>query len=142
MDIRVRFPGGKRVDAELGGKTVATDQSEDHGGTGVAPEPFELFLAALATCAGFYVLGFCRTRGIPTEGLELIQRQRFDEGTHRLAGVDIEIVLPPGFPEKYRASVVQAALGCKVKKTLMDPPEIAVFASGGAPLQSADLRRS
>ena len=128
MDIRVTFPGGKRVDAALGGYHLTTDQSAEHGGEGSAPEPFELFLASLATCAGAYVSGFCQARGIPTSEIVLVQHHQFDQVTHRLERVDIEIVLPPTFPEKYLAAIERAAGSCKVKKTLIAPPEIAVVA--------------
>jgi putative redox protein len=73
MSIHVTFPGGKRVDADFGTQVVKTDQSREHGGEGTAPEPFDLFLASLATCAGLYVLGFCNARGLSTDGIELTQ---------------------------------------------------------------------
>jgi ribosomal protein S12 methylthiotransferase accessory factor len=129
MDIRVSFPGGKRVDADLGSMVVHTDQSVAHGGNGTAPEPFELFLASLATCAGFYVLGFCQSRDLPTEGISVVQRHRFDEVTHQLADVEIAIELPSTFPEKFRSAVAFAAGACKVKKTLMAPPHVSVSTS-------------
>jgi ribosomal protein S12 methylthiotransferase accessory factor len=127
MEIRITFPGQKRVDAELGSHVIRTDQSVAHGGAGSAPEPFDLFLASLATCAGIYVLGFCEARGIPANDIELVQRHHFDDA-HRLTRVDLDIVLPPTFPEKYRAAVERAAAGCKVKKALTSPPDIAVAA--------------
>src|SRR5215471_4208280 len=60
MDIEVSFPGGKRVDAQVGEFAIRTDQPEALGGAGTAPTPYDLFLASLATCAGIYVLGFCQ----------------------------------------------------------------------------------
>jgi len=126
--LRVSFPGGKRVDAEWGSRVIRTDQSVAHGGNGTAPEPFDLFLASLATCAGFYVLSFCQTRGISTEGIELVQHHHFDERTHRLTRIELTLRLPPAFPERYRPAIVEAAAGCKVKKVLMDPPEVVVTA--------------
>jgi ribosomal protein S12 methylthiotransferase accessory factor len=129
MSIRVRFPGGKRVDADFGFQVVHTDQSPAGGGDGSAPEPFQLFLASLATCAGIYVLSFCQARGISTEGLTLTQHQRFDPHTRRLERVEIEIALPPCFPPHYRAALVQAASACAVKKVLTFPPEIEVRAA-------------
>lgn len=126
-DIEVSFPGGKRVDAQVGGHVVRTDQPASAGGEDAAPAPFELFLASLATCAGIYVLGFCQARGLPTEGLRLVQRSRADEKGH-LESVDLEILLPPGFPLKYTDAIAHAAAGCKVKRTLSDPPAVAVRA--------------
>ncbi len=125
MDIHVRFPGGKRVDALVRGHVVHTDQPAAIGGDDSAAAPFELFLASLATCAGIYVLGFCQARGISTEGIEIVQHHRVD-ASGRLAGVELEIALPAGFPEKYRDAVQRVAALCKVKKVLADPPDVQV----------------
>jgi ribosomal protein S12 methylthiotransferase accessory factor len=124
--IDITFPGGKRVDANVGGQLVHTDQSAKHGGEGAAAEPFDLFLASLATCAGLYVLVFCQARGIPTQQLSLVQEQIFEDG--KLRRIQLNVMLPPGFPEKYADAVRAAAGGCRVKKTLADPPQIEVVA--------------
>jgi ribosomal protein S12 methylthiotransferase accessory factor len=138
MDIHVTFPGGRRVDASFGNHVLRTDQSPEHGGEGAFPEPFDLFLASLATCAGVYVLGFCLARGISTDGIGLVQRHSFEDGTHRLARVELELSLPASFPEKYRAAVVRAAEGCKVRKVLSAPPDVHVVLretpASGAPV--------
>lgn len=135
MNISVSFPGGKRVDAHLGDRTIQTDQSLAHGGDGSAPEPFELFLASLATCAGIYVLGFCQARQIPTDGVRVEQRAIYDETGKVLTDVVIDVHLPPSFPEKYRAAVVAAASNCRVKKVIASQPRFevkAVFAQAAA----------
>jgi len=132
--IQVNFPGGRRVDAVLGDQVIHTDQSLGHGGTGSAPEPFDLFLASLATCAGLYVLVFCQARSIPTDRLSLVQEQMFEDG--KLRGLRLSIVVPADFPEKYLDAVRAAASGCKVKKTLADPPEVDVVVVSQAALSS------
>lgn len=126
MDISVTFPGGKRVDAVAGDHVIRTDQSVAHGGEGSAPEPYTLFLASLATCAGIYVLGFCQARGISPEGISLVQRHELDPQTHLPTSVSIDVQVPPSFPAKYLESVRRAAEGCKVKKTLAAPPSLEV----------------
>jgi ribosomal protein S12 methylthiotransferase accessory factor len=128
-EIIVTFPGGKRVDAQLGAHVLRTDQPRAQGGEDAAPAPFDLFLASLGTCAGIYVLGFCQARGIPTEGIRLIQHAVYDDATHLPKAIDIAIDLPDDFPEKYVAAVRNAANGCKVKKTLAAPPTIEVTAT-------------
>jgi putative redox protein len=131
MEIKITFPGGEKVNAEIDSRIIATDQPLEGGGEGSAPTPFDYFLASLGTCAGIYVLSFCRHRQIATEGLALKQRMEFtstDEGKKRLARVIIEIDLPPGFPEKYRNAIVKAAELCAVKKAIMDPPEFVITA--------------
>ena len=140
-DIHLTFPGGKRIEATLGGHHIVTDQSLAHGGDGSAPEPFELFLASLATCAGLYVVGFCQARNIPTDRLELVQRHQFDD-SGQLKRIELEIHLPPAFPEKYRAAVVRAAEGCKVRKTLASPPKVSVTAHPAPNADDFDERAS
>jgi len=39
-----------------------------------------------------------------------------------LEKVDLEIQIPPDFPEKYRDSLIRSAELCAVKKTLENPP--------------------
>ncbi|MCC6215873.1 MAG: OsmC family protein [Polyangiaceae bacterium] len=124
--IEVTFPGGKQVDAVVGGHHIRTDQPASLGGEGSAPAPFELFLASLATCAGIYALGFCQARGLPTEGLRLRQVVEEDPQTHLPASIRIEITPPVGFPEKYVAGLARAVEGCKVKKTIVRQPAFAV----------------
>lgn len=119
MDIHVVFPGGKRVDAVVGTHVIRTDQPVAQGGQDSAPAPYDLFLASLATCAGIYVVGFCQARGIPTDGIELVQHAEPDT-------IRLELRLPPEFPARYRDAVARAAEGCKVKKTLAHPPTITV----------------
>ena len=122
MEILVDFPGGSRVDAHFGKFTVPTDQPP----LASAPTPFDLFLSSIATCAGIYVLGFCQQRGLPTEGIQIVQRTHSDIGTHMIDEIDIEILIPPTFPEKYRDSLIRSAELCKVKKHLEKPPKFKV----------------
>jgi putative redox protein len=126
MDMVVDFPGGLRVDAHFGSFTIRTDQPAQDGGEGSAPTPFATFLASLATCAGIYVLGFCRQRGIPTDGIRLVQRTFPDPVTRLVGRVAVEIQLPEGFPEKYKAPLIRAAEQCAVKKHFEKPPTVNV----------------
>lgn len=127
MDISVDFPGGDRVDAHFGPYTVLTDQSGPHGEPGSAPTPFSLFLASIATCAGIYVLGFCRQRNLPTEGLRIVQHSNRNPQTGMVENVDIEIQTPPDFPEKYLPAMIRSAELCAVKKHIETPPHFKVF---------------
>jgi putative redox protein len=126
MEMTVDFPGGARVNAHFGPYTVETDQPKEDGGEGTAPAPFDLFLASLATCAGFYVLGYCKTRGIPTEGIKLTQKMEYDPAGKMVQKVRIEIQLPPEFPSKYHSAVIRAAGACFVKKHLENPPSFEI----------------
>lgn len=123
MDMIIDFPGGARVDAHYGPFDIMTDQPPSGGGRGEAPTPFALFLASMGTCAGIYVLGFCKQRGLPTEGIRIKQRMHRSTQTGLIGKIDLEIEVPPTFPEKYHASLIRSAQLCAVKKHLENPPE-------------------
>ncbi len=125
MEMEITFPGGARVDANFGGMSVKTDQPPYSS----APTPFATFLASIGTCAGIYVLGFCNQRGISTAGIRIIQRMYSDPSTGLVGQIDLDIQLPPDFPEKYKDAVVRSAEQCAVKKHLEHPPHFNVFTS-------------
>ena len=127
MDMVIDFPGGARVDAHFGPYDIPTDQPPSGGGEGSAPAPFTVFLASIGTCAGIYVLGFCRQRDLPTEGLRIIQRMHGNPLTGMIDKIDLEIQTPPGFPEKYLPSLIRSAERCAVKKHLENPPSVNVY---------------
>jgi len=135
MDMMIDFPGGDRVDAHFGPYTVMTDQTNASGEAGSAPTPFSLFLASIATCAGIYVLGFCRQRNLPSEGMRIIQRAHRNPQTGMIERVDLEIQTPAGFPEKYLPSLVRSAELCAVKKHLEKPPAFNVFTQSVASVE-------
>jgi ribosomal protein S12 methylthiotransferase accessory factor len=126
MDMKIYFPGGKRVYADYRGFTIKTDQPVMGGGDDSAPAPFDLFLASIGTCAGIYVLGFLQHRGLPTEGASLEMSTHYDRATGYVDKIDILVHLPAGFPEKYRAAVINAVNQCAVKRHMHQPPEFAV----------------
>jgi putative redox protein len=122
MDMTITFPGGVRVDAGAGPYTIRTDQPPQGGGEGSAPAPFTLFLASIGTCAGIYVLNFCQHRGIPTDGIRLVQRTERNPASGLVGKVSLDIEVPADFPAKYRDALVRAADQCAVKKHLEHPP--------------------
>ena len=118
MEMIIDFPGGSRVDAHFSSFSVPTDQPP----VASAPTPFAVFLSSIGTCAGIYVLGFCRQRGIPTDGIRILQRNHSSPFSGMVEKVDLEIQVPATFPDKYRDSLVRAAELCAVKKHLEKPP--------------------
>lgn len=122
MELMIDFPGGARVDAHFGSFTVKTDQPPSSS----APTPFAVFLASIGTCAGIYVLGFCQQRGLPTEGMRIIQRLHSDPVSGMIRKIDLEIQVPPNFPEKYLPSLIRSAELCAVKKHMENPPTFEV----------------
>jgi ribosomal protein S12 methylthiotransferase accessory factor len=120
MEMEIVFPGGAQVDALAGNMVITTNQD------GSAPAPFTLFLASIGTCAGIYVLNFCQHRNLSTDGIRVLQRLRRNPATKMIEEVEIEIQVPPHFPEKYHDALIRAADQCAVKKHIQAPPRFNV----------------
>lgn len=126
MELEVFFEDKLKVNAKIGDQIVRTDQPVRGGGDGSAPAPFDLFLASIGTCAGIYVKAFCMQRGIPTDNIKIIQKHNWNPATRLIDKIDMQIVLPDDFPEKYKTAVIKSADQCAVKKHLMNPPQFSV----------------
>jgi putative redox protein len=121
-EIKVTFPGKKRVDAEYKGFLIKTDQPVYAGGEGTAPAPFDLFLGSIATCVGYYVLAFCQNRTIPMGKASVRMSMHKSEGKKMIDRISIEIGLPPEFPDKYTKAIIKSVDTCAVKAHMVDAP--------------------
>ncbi|MBN2204746.1 MAG: OsmC family protein [Thermoleophilia bacterium] len=126
MEIAVSFPGNMRVTATIGDHEIVTDQCLADGGDASAPEPFDLFLASIATCAGVYAISFMKARDIDPKDSRLVMTVERDQRTRRVTHLELTLHLPDGFPEKYRAAVRRAMDKCSVKRVLLDPPTVSI----------------
>lgn len=128
--IKVHFAGGQKIDCTLkSGHVVRSDQPEKAGGENTAPAPYELFLASLATCAGYFVNEFLSSRGIPADGVSLRMEYERDPETHLAVKVRYQLDLPAEFPAKYKGAIVRAMDQCTVKRQLAHPPEFSIRTS-------------
>ncbi len=118
MAIEIYYTGGRKVNADIDGFTVTTDQSVQSGGEATAPTPFSLFLASLGTCAGIYIKGFCDQRGIDTTKVHLAMDTVFDPVQKMIVKFILQIHVPDDFPEQYDAAVIKTASLCAVKRHL------------------------
>ena len=73
-----------------------------------------------------YILGFCRQRGIPTEGIRIVQSHIANPTTGMMEKIGMEIQVPPAFPKQYLEALIRSADLCKVKKTLENPPKFEI----------------
>jgi putative redox protein len=121
-EIKVTFPGGKRVDAEYKGFLIKTDQPIYSGGEATSPAPFDLFLGSIATCVGYYVLAFCQNRGIPMDQTSVSMRMFKNTEKKMIDKIGIEIKLPGEFPEKYTKAIIKSVDKCAVKAHMVDEP--------------------
>jgi ribosomal protein S12 methylthiotransferase accessory factor len=129
QNMEITFPGNLKVDSTYKGFSLHTDQPKKEGGDGTAPEPFDLFLSSIGTCAGVYVLFFCQERHIDTQDIKLVLEFDRNQKTHMVEKIFIRILLPPSFPKKYEKAITRIAGMCTVKKHLQQPPEFDIIAS-------------
>jgi uncharacterized OsmC-like protein len=125
-EIHVSFPGNLRVEAKVGEFVIATDQPEKSGGDGTGPTPFALFASSIATCAGFFVVKFCGTRKIDTQGMKLSMTYDWDKEQKRYPKMTLQLTLPKGFPAKYHTAILRAMDQCVVKEHIRNPPEFQI----------------
>jgi len=127
--MEITFDGGKVITAHTHEHVIRTDQPADSGGGNSAPSPYELFLASIGTCAGIYIKSFCDNRKLPADAIKIIQSYEWNKETGLPVNIKLDIKLPAGFPEKYKAALINVAELCKVKKTIANPPKFEIIAS-------------
>ncbi|MCB1174423.1 MAG: OsmC family protein [Leptospiraceae bacterium] len=126
MRIDIDIKDDYAIDARFNGYTVHSDQSTASGGSGAHPEPFDYFMASTALCAAYYIKSFCKARDIDTTGMQIYQDDSKDAADAYKRRIELHILLPTEFPEKYKKAVLAAANQCTVKKVLEKGPEFSV----------------
>jgi putative redox protein len=128
MELKVTLEGGKRVSTQVGNHTIVTDQPAKHGGDDSAPAPYDLFLASIGTCAGFYIQAYCENKGIDSSGIDITLHEKRHTETNQIIGFVTTIHVPPELPQNLYAVLRKVAAQCAVKKTIMSSPEFVVEA--------------
>ena len=126
MELIVTLEGNKKVSTHIGDHLIMTDQPEKQGGGNTAPAPYDLFLASIATCAGFYVQSYCENKGIDASGIEISLKPTRSEPGKAITGFVTTIRVPKEIPEKLHGALKKVAEQCAVKKTIMNNPEFVV----------------
>lgn len=121
--MQVTFPGGKRVDCQWGDHLVHTDQLKRNGGDESAPQPFDLFFASLATCAGISALDYLQARNLATKGLKVDLIATLNKQERRYDHIRIHVTPPTGLSEEDRQGLLQEASDCSVKRHILTPPQ-------------------
>jgi ribosomal protein S12 methylthiotransferase accessory factor len=122
----VTHEGGVKFRAAVRDHAVLTDQPVSAGGEGSAVTPLELIAVALGSCVALYIVQFCQARALATAGLRVAVKQQTSRSPYRVSRYDVDVVLPDGFPERYRATVEHIARSCPAHNTLLHAPEICV----------------
>ena len=116
--FKVTFPGNKKIDVAFNNFKIKTDQAKENGGDENAPEPFDVFISSLGTCAGIYAKSFCDVRKLSTGNMHLFIDVVFKEGQKLMEQVNITLHVNQDFPEKYIKAIIKSMNGCAVKNQL------------------------
>jgi putative redox protein len=122
LEAHVSYPAPGRIRAQARDLVVEVGPPPHRGGDPDTYGPFDILLAALATCTGFPVMDFLEERGFPAREAAVHIRAQRGEDSHLLEEVEIEILAPPGFPKKYEAALLRAAGLCFIKEQLGKAP--------------------
>lgn len=123
--IDVRYAGGDRLNVEMRGHEVHTDQPAADGGEDTAPTPTELFVAGLAACIAYYAERFLRRNALTTDGLRVTCDYRWAENPHRVGAIDV-FVDAPGLTPAKRTAFGRVIEHCAVHSTLRHPPQVTI----------------
>lgn len=128
MELQVELDGDKRVSTRIGNHHIVTDQPVKDGGQDSAPAPFDLFLASLATCAGFFVQSYCQSKQIDASGITVTLTTHRDPGSKTLSRIVTTIGIPSHLPDHLHKTLCRVAQQCSVARTIEAGPELAVEA--------------
>lgn len=116
---------GAKVDTVINGKfTIAADQPAPLG-EDLAPSPFDIFLAGMASCTAFFAQRYCRKWNLPHEGIVVELEPVFNE-KHQLTEVKIVLKAPASFPAEHLPGLLKNAGNCPVKKAMEVPPAMSL----------------
>ncbi len=122
--IRVDHQAGDRFDIVIRDHTVTTDQPEVAGGDDTGPTPTELFVGSIASCVAFYARRYLARHHIDAEGLSVEASYELDTKPARVAGIEINLQVPPGLSQARREALLAVAGHCTVHNSITIPPTI------------------
>ncbi len=127
MQIKVRYLDNLKVEASFDDFTIIADQPVRYKGDGLAPGPFDYFLASSAMCAAYFVKVYCLARNISTDDIRIIQNNVIDPENRYKQTFQIEVELPSDLSEKDRSGILSAIDRCTVKKVIQHSPEFKII---------------
>lgn len=116
--IRISSESGLRHRIEIGPHQLHADVPASLGGSDSAPEPHDLFDAALGACKALTLMLYAKQKGLPLEGLEVnIDRDDSQErqGTYRL---NVELHLLGPLDDTQRQQLLRIADKCPVHRLM------------------------
>lgn len=126
MQVNVRYLENLRLEASFDDFSIIADQPVRYKGDGLAPGPFDYFLASSAMCAAYFVKVYCKARSIPTEDIRISQNNIVDPENRYKQTFKIIAELPESISEKDRKGILASIERCSVKRVIQNAPEFII----------------
>lgn len=109
----------------IGPHTLHSDVSVELGGAGSAPEPHDLFDAALGACKALTLALYAKQRGLPLEGLDVKLNRDDSQERQGIYRLNVELTLHGALDDAQRQQLLRVADKCPIHK-LMTSSEVQV----------------
>ena len=109
----------------IGPHILHSDVSVELGGEGSAPEPHDLFDAALGACKALTLALYAKQRGLPLEGLDVKLNRDDSQERQGIYRLDVELTLHGALDDAQRQQLLRVADKCPIHK-LMTSSEVQV----------------
>jgi putative redox protein len=138
MQLTITHEEELRFAAHSGEHRLMIDLPEPLGGTGRGMTPPQLFVASLGACLGVYIVDYCETIGVPSQGLRVQMHWEQSERPKRIGRIRAEIEMPEGGVAPARlAAIRRVAEQCLLHNTLKDAPQFTIEFTTAAPSAAA-----
>ncbi len=124
--LRVDYSGGIGFRASARGHVLNIDLPVEKGGQDKGMTPPELFISSLGSCIGVYVVRYCQTAGLNSEGLGVDISWELSEDKTMISKIDVELSLPNADVGKRANAVLSAAHRCLLHNTIQGQPDISL----------------
>ncbi len=124
MEVKAKYIGQQKFIAQTQNHKIIIDQPKDKGGTDEGMNPLEVFLAALASCAGFYAKNYCQNSGIETKDLEItVSSSLASDKPMRFQDIKVKISLGDNIADR-KDPLLAFVKNCPVHNTIKSNPVI------------------
>jgi len=130
MEVTVEHLGAVQFEVTARQHKIACDQPQDNGGFDEGMTPPEMFLGALATCAGFYAAQYLRKHAPEVkQGTRVRVTADKVKPPARLDNFRIEVEVPIELSAQHQKGIEDAVHHCLIHNTLLQPPKIELAVS-------------
>lgn len=125
MKLTITHEDELRFNANCGIHNVTVDLPIHSGGTDQGMTPPDLFVSALGSCIGVYIVDYCERVDIPHEGLRIHLEWKVSERPKRISKLNADVELPMvALSPELEAGLRQATEQCLLHNTLNQAPSL------------------